>query len=102
MAAGPLPNHGQAVFQDLEQGKAPDFQFHAPGLHLREVQDVIDERQEVPPALEDVLEILLLLSVEVTEEAIEEDLGETNDGVERCSELVGHAGEEFRLVAIGS
>src|SRR5712664_4160921 len=102
MAAGPLPDHGQAVFQDRGEGKAPDFQLHPPGLHLREVQDVIDERQEVPPALEDVLEILLLLSVEVTEEAIEKHLGETDDGVERRAELVGHAGEELGLVAVSS
>src|SRR6266446_5394860 len=58
--------------------------------------------REVPPALEDVLEILLLLSVEVTEEAIEKHLGETDDGVERRAELVGHAGEELGLVAVSS
>ena len=101
MAAGALPDHGQAVFQDLGEREAPELQLHPPGLHLREIQDVINERQEVSPAVEDILEILLLLGVEVAEEAFEEYLGEADDGVERRAELVRHAGQELGLVAVG-
>ena len=30
-----------------------------------------------------------------------QDFGEADDGVERGAQLMGHVGEEFRLVAVG-
>ena len=71
------------------------------GLHLREVEDVVDERQQMSAAVEDIAEILLLFGVELTEEAFEKDLGEADDGVERRAELVGHAGKKLGFVAVG-
>jgi hypothetical protein len=47
---------------------------------------------------EDVPEILRLLLVGVAEHPLQQDVREADDRVERRPELVGHAGEELRLV----
>jgi hypothetical protein len=61
-----------------------EFQFHPPSLDLRQIENVVDEGQEMGARGVDVLEILLLLLVEVTEHAIRQDFGEADDGVQRC------------------
>ncbi len=45
-----------------------------------------------------VLHVLRLLLVELAEHALGEHLGEADDRVERRAQLVGHVGEELRLV----
>ena len=49
----------------------------------------------------DVLQVLLLLLVEVTEHALRQHLGEADDRVQRRPQLVGHVGQELRLVLAG-
>ena len=71
------------------------------GLDLGEVEDVVDERQEVLGADEDLLEVLVLPGREDVAGAPHHEAAEPDDGVERGTELVGHAGEERRLVARG-
>src|SRR5262249_19170247 len=82
--------------------EASKLYLHMTGLHLRKVEDVIDERQQMSAAVEDIAEIFLLFIVELTEKAFEEDLREANDGVERRAEFVGHTGKKLRFVAVGS
>jgi len=53
-----------------------------PRLDLREIEDVVDEGQEMPARLQDVLEIFGLLLVDVAEHLLGEDLREADDGVE--------------------
>ena len=72
------------------------------GLDLGEVEDIVDERQEVLGADEDLLEVLVLSGREDVARAPHHEAAETDDGVQRGTELVGHAGEERRLVARGS
>ena len=74
------------------------LQLHASGLDLGEVEDVVDQREEMSARGMDVLQVLLLLLVELTEHAVRQDLGEPDDGVQRRAQLVGHVREEFGLV----
>ena len=50
------------------------------------------------PGAADVAQVLLLALVEVAEHALEQHLGEADDGVERRPQLVRHAGQELGLV----
>ncbi len=77
------------------------LQVHAPGLDLRQIEDVVDQREQVAPGLVDVLEIVGLLLVHLAEHALDQHLGETDDRVERRAQLVRHVGEELRLVLVG-
>jgi len=49
----------------------------------------------------DVLQVLVLLGIQLPEHPLEQHLGEADDRVERRPELVGHVGEELRLVTAG-
>src|SRR5438128_2413708 len=49
----------------------------------------------------DVLQVLFLLLVELTEHPLRQDLGEADDGVQRRTELMGHVRQELRLVLAG-
>ena len=53
------------------------------------------------PRAPDVVEVLLLTLVEIAEHALEQHLGEADDRIQRRAQLVGHAGEELRLVPAG-
>ena len=81
--------------------EAGELQLHPPRLDLRQVQDVVDEREEMAARGEDVLDVLGLLVVELSEHALPEHLREADDRVERRAELVRHVGEELGLVAAG-
>ena len=50
---------------------------------------------------EDVVGVLGLFLVQLAEESFLQDFGEADDGVERRAQLMGHVGEEFRLVPVG-
>src|SRR5215831_10389088 len=49
----------------------------------------------------DILQIFFLLLVQLPEHAVCQDLGETDDRVQRRSQLVGHIRQELRLVLAG-
>ena len=48
----------------------------------------------------DVLQVVVLLFVQVAEQALEQHLGEADDRVERRAQLVRHVGEELGLVLV--
>ena len=54
------------------------------------------------PRAEDVVDVVDLLLVQLAEHLLPEDLREADDGVQRRPQLVGHARQEFRLVAAGA
>ena len=95
---GPLPDHRHAVLERLTDVDKRHVELHPSGLDLREVEDVVEELEQVLARLPDVADVLLLAVVEITEHPLEEHLGEPDDGVQRRAQLVGHAGEELRLV----
>src|SRR5262249_15938772 len=49
----------------------------------------------------DVLQVLFLLLVQLTEHPIRQDRGETDDGIQRRPQLVRHVRQELRLVLAG-
>ncbi len=73
-----------------------------PAFDLRQVEDVVDELQQVAPAAQDVGHVFVLPLVQITVGLILfEQLGESNDGIERRPKLMAHVGEELRLGAVG-
>ena len=53
------------------------------------------------PAAQDVGHVLVLPLVQIAVGLILEQLGESNDGIERRPKLMAHVGEELRLGAVG-
>jgi hypothetical protein len=77
------------------------LQLHATGLDLRQIQDVVDEREQVPARRVDVLEVIVLLFVELAEHSLEQHFRKADDRVERVRSSCGHVGQKFRLVLVG-
>src|SRR5581483_10688321 len=75
--------------------------FNPASLHLREVQDVVDECQQMPLALLDPVERVLLGRVYRAMNTQCEKLGMASDRIEWSPELVAHRGQKFRLRLVG-
>ena len=97
----PLPDQGQRIVQGGGQVEPPELQLEPSGLHLGQVEDVVDQGEEMPARGQDVLQVLGLLRVHLPEHPLGEHLREAEDRVQRRPELVGHVGEELGLVAAG-
>src|SRR5207237_3457274 len=69
-AAGALAHEGQGVVDGGGQIELDDLQLHASGLDFREIEDVVDERQEMPAGVEDVAQVLRLLVVDLAEHGL--------------------------------
>jgi hypothetical protein len=76
-----------------------ELQLEPAGLHLGEVKDVVDQGEKMLAGAEDVLEVLGLLLVDLTEHPFRQHLREADDGVQRGAEFMGHVGKELGLVA---
>src|SRR5215813_9942140 len=50
---------------------------------------------------ENIVGVLGLLLIELAEHSLSQDFREADDGIERRAQLVGHVGEEFRLMPVG-
>src|SRR5262249_52352032 len=61
--------------------EARPLQPPPPRLDLREVEDVVDERQQMPSGLQDVVQVLRLLLVDLAEQPLGEDFREAEDGI---------------------
>src|SRR5262245_14180644 len=68
---------------------------------LRQVEDVVDEREKVGARRVDILREVDLLGGEVADGVLGELLAENQNRVERRAQLVRHVGQEFRLVLGG-
>ena len=77
-------------------------ELHLARLHLREVQDVVDELQQVARAGQDVPKVFLVLGRDGADLAVVHELGEADDAVERRPQLVGHVGQELALCTVGA
>jgi hypothetical protein len=69
-----------------------------PALDLRQIEDVVDERQQIIARGGDRLRELDLLGIQVALAIVGEQLGEDQRAVERCPQLVRHVGEELGFV----
>ena len=71
------------------------------GFDLREVEDVVDERQELGAGSVNRLGELHLLLAEVSVGIVRQQLGEHEQAVQRGPELVRHVGEELGFIFRG-
>ena len=70
-------------------------------LERRELEDVVDEREEVRARAADLLDLLAGRRRERAVDLLHEDVGEAEDGVERAAQLVADGGEEGGALAVG-
>ena len=73
-----------------------EVKLHAPGLDLRQVENVVDQGEQVPARAEHAVERLGVLLQRLR--ILPQHLGDADDGVERGAQLVAHIGKELRLV----
>src|SRR6266446_7211336 len=97
-SARPLSHQDQRVLDGLRQIELAEFQLQPPGFDLRQIEDVVDEGEQMPSRVQDVLQVFGLLLVQLAEHPLGQDFREANDRVQRCPQLVGHVREERRLV----
>src|SRR5512132_3429326 len=101
MSCRALADDREAALECVAHGERREIELHATSLDLREIEDVINEREQVLAGAEHVLQILALLVVHAAEDALQQDLREADDRVEGRAQLVRHVGEEFALVPAG-
>src|SRR5206468_266084 len=75
-----------------------DFDF--PRFDLREIQNIVDQRQQLFLAALDPLEIMALERRYRSPNSHLDQLGIPTDGVERSSKLVRHGREKFHLRSV--
>jgi hypothetical protein len=98
--AGLRFDHGQAVGQHLGQGHGLGRHRDLAGLDLRQVQDLVDQFQQVPAGLRDLVDAVLLVRRGRGCARVHQ-LRETQDGVERRAQFVAHVGQELGLGTVG-
>src|SRR5664279_4181716 len=96
-----LVRERRAVVEQHRQVDAGEVELHAAGLDLRQVEDVVDQREQVVARGVDVEQVLELLVVDLAEHLLAQHLREADDRVERRAQLVRHVGEELRLMLVG-
>ena len=73
---------------------------HLARLDQREIEHFVDQLEQIPSCLEDLVEVSLLGGCRRRRAGFEQ-LGEPEDRVERRAQFVAHAGEKIRFRAIG-
>jgi hypothetical protein len=93
----------RAVHGVAQCGKRDFLGFHGDRARfdLRQVQDVVDQREQVGAGRMDVSGELHLLQVEVALVVLRQLLAEDQDRVQRRAQLVRHVGQELGLVLGG-
>ena len=83
--------------EDAVHAELHRLHIHLAGLHLGQVQQVVDHVQQALGRFADVLHLSLLLRVQVAVHAVHQQAGQGQDRVQRCAELMAHVGQEARL-----
>src|SRR4029077_10552640 len=74
------------------------LQFETTGFDARHVEHVIDQAQQVLPALLDMSDVFAISGASQWPQKLKaHDVGEADDGVERRAQLVTHMGQKLRL-----
>ena len=98
---------GLRLFRDqrahlVEHGRQREvhmLQAQLPGFDLRQVEDVVDDREQVPRGVVDLGHAVALLGVE---RAALQQPRHAEHGVHRRADLVAHVGQELALGAVGA
>jgi hypothetical protein len=85
---GFLPDDGQAVREQRRDLHRLEVERHLAGLHLGQVEDVVDQREQMLAAAEDVADEPPLLTGHLAHQAVPEHLGEADDGIQGRPQLV--------------
>jgi hypothetical protein len=83
-----LPHDGEGVRQEDAQLHLLELECHHARFDLRQIKDVVDEREQMLAAGENIADVVLLALAHRTHEAVLERLREADDGVERRAQLV--------------
>ena len=67
-----LADHRNTLLERVAHRRVAQLELHLPRLDLRQVEDVVEQLQQVPPRAADVLEVALLLLVQLAEQTVEE------------------------------
>ena len=76
------------------------MQLRLARLELRDVEQVIDQRQQVLSVLGDDVHVLTLVAGQRAAVTFEQQLRKAEDRVQRGAQLVAHVGEELGLVLV--
>ena len=93
--------HGQGrnrVVQCRRQREGHDFDVETTCLDLREVQDVVDHREQRLGRSADGLDVVTLHRRQV---GLEREFGHAQHAIHRRPDLVAHVGQELALVPVG-
>ena len=93
-------DHGLAFEHDFGQRRRFPRQRQLAGLDLREIQDFVDQFQQIPSRVENLVDAGRLGRRWRRGIGIDE-LGETEDRIERRAKLMAHAGKEIRFREVG-
>ncbi len=93
---GLVRNHGGSVVQHIGQAKTHMLQLQFAGLHLGDIQDVIDDAQQHGAGLVDLGNIVALLGLQF---GLQRNVGQADDGAHGGADFMAHVGQEpgFRL-----
>jgi hypothetical protein len=78
------------------RAKGFEMKLHPPGLYLGEVEDVVDQREQMPAGAKNAIERLKVLPCRLR--VLTQHLADADDGVQRRAQLVAHVGEKLGLV----
>ncbi len=100
-----LGRHGEAGLEFLghladHKGFGNDIQLAR--FHLREIEDVVDQGQQVIAGRGNGLRETHLLVGQVALLVVGQQLGQDQGGVQRGTQLVAHVGQELALVLVGA
>ena len=76
-------------------------ELHLAGLDFGNIQNVIDERQQVPARLRDAVEIAQGFSLSLALRQRLQELAVADDGIQRRPQLVAHVGQERAFDPVG-
>ena len=93
-----LPLHkGQRVVSELDHVDRQELQFHLSRFDFRQIEDLVDEREQVLPVHLNAFQETELRGRQVPLLVLQQDVGETDHGVERCTQLMAHVRQKMAL-----
>ena len=87
-------DHGDDVVQHAVEGEVGDIETQLARLDLGKVEDVVDDREQVPGGIDDLVQLLLLRGIGI---AAPQQVSEPDDRIQGRAYLVAHVGDEGAL-----